>query len=79
MSKMKVIGAAGAVAAMLMLQGCVAMVPLAIAGAGTGALDVSTFHGCIGITMANMLPWTQKYDCQARPVSVAKADQATEK
>jgi hypothetical protein len=73
MSHMKLIGTVSAVAAIFMLGGCVAVVPLAVAS-GIGVLDVSAFHGCIGIAMSNWLPWTTKYNCEAKSVSVAKAD-----
>lgn len=60
---MRIIRIVGVIAALSMLGGCVAVVPLAIAGAGVGALDVSTLNGCVGVTMSNWLPWTKKYSC----------------
>lgn len=73
MSNLKIITAVGAIAAMSMLGGCAAVVPLAVAGAGMGALDVSALNGCVGVTMSNWIPWTQKYDCKVRPVTTASA------
>ena len=43
----------------LALSGCA---PLAIAG-GVGILDVTAFHGCIGVTLANVLPWNKPQTC----------------
>jgi hypothetical protein len=40
---------------------------VAIGGALTGLADVLFFHGAIGVTMSNWLPWTAAYGCQPRP------------
>ena len=73
MSYSNVIRAVALVAAMSSLGGCVALVPLAAAGAGMGALDVSALNGCVGVTMSNWMPWTKKYDCRAKSVETADA------
>lgn len=43
----------------LVLQGCA---PLAVIG-GVGIADVTLFHGCIGVTLANALPWNKPSVC----------------
>ena len=32
-------------------------VPVLVAAGGVGAADVGLFHGCIGVHLANVMPW----------------------
>lgn len=50
------------------LSGCaLPAIPLLAAGSGVGLLDVTAAHGCIGVEMANWMPWNEAYQC--KPVS----------
>jgi hypothetical protein len=52
----------------LALSGCIAAVPAAIGAGAVGGLDVSAAHGCMGVTLANAMPWNadSPYRCDAR-------------
>lgn len=32
--------------------------------AGTGIADITMFHGCIGVVLSNVFPWTERYVCE---------------